>query len=487
MNEPIFTKPLSVPDEGKKVYTLSPDELEAIFARRAFRDELDPGMGGASPKKLDGLLESGSKLVSVDLALTSACNFKCEWCYRPGEEWGKLLLKFDTITKVVEQSADLGVKYFVLTGGEPTMYFDKEANKRFFDVVDFIQDTYESRGLSAKVLTFSDVALISPERAQQFADRGVALCLKRDTLDHDMQNLIVGSNFGVVRGSEKMVVGYENLFNAGYGTDPKLAVSVNTVLGVNIPTSEDGETINTLTGAVDLHYWVKEHGLHHSIVPVHYCGVVEGANQTAGIHPLQIKALYDVLAAIDDLEFNDPWIAHSAFPNDKTCNRPGRGVHVRATGKVTSCSESPLTDAYVFGNINETPLTEIVSSQKFQDFRREFSKREGKYICNPNVCDLNAESLCRGGCAVRSAYSQINPTTGLIEQNTKMEAYSQGREDSLCPGWVVLAQKQGALKEGIYEGLVDQLLSESVRLTPEIKERVRDKVVTEFTALRNTH
>ena len=90
MNEPIFTKPLSVPDEGKKVYTLSPDELEAIFARRAFRDELDPGMGGASPKKLDGLLESGSKLVSVDLALTSACNFKCEWCYRPGEEWGKL-------------------------------------------------------------------------------------------------------------------------------------------------------------------------------------------------------------------------------------------------------------------------------------------------------------------------------------------------------------------------------------------------------------
>ena len=195
--------------------------------------------------------------------------------------------------------------------------------------------------------------------------------------------------------------------------------------------------------------------------------------------------MYDVLAAVDKFEFEDPWTPHSAFSNDKTCNRPGRGVHIRATGKVTSCSESPLNETYVFGNINETSLGTIVKSNKFQDFREEFSKREGRYICNPNSCDLNANNLCRGGCAVRSAYSRINPSTGLIEQNTNMEAYSHGREDPLCPGWAVLAQKQGVLRKGLYEDLVDKLLSESDTLNSQLKQKVRNKVVTEFANLRN--
>jgi len=484
-NRQLLEKPLRVPQEGEKVYHLTGEQIREILAMRGSSIELDPGMGGVSPEVLDNLLQDESELVSVDLALTSACNFKCEWCYRPGEEWGNLLLNFDDIFHIVHDAAELGVRFFILTGGEPTMYNDKRAGKKFFDVVDLIQQTYARRNMDVDVLTFTDVALIDEKTAEKFAERKVALCLKRDTLDHRTQDLIVGANFGIKNGSRKMEKGYEYLFNAGYGKDSNLAVSVNTVLGTNIITQEGSHVIDTLKGAVDLHYWVRGNGMEHSIVPIHYCGEAQKENQVAGIHPLQIKALYDVLAVVDDVEFNDSWTVYSGFPKNKTCNRPGRGIHIRATGKVTSCSESPLVEKYVFGDIRETRLTTIVRSDHFQNFRGEFAKREGKYICNPNACDLNANNLCRGGCATRSAYSVINPETGLIEQNSDPLAYTQGREDPLCPGWAVLAQKQGVLKNGLYEQVVDQLLVNS-SLKPKLKSEIRRRVVANFQVLRNT-
>ena len=478
----IFNKPLREPKKSDKVYPLEDEEVAAILKLRGVRNELDPGMGGVSPKVLDDLLGTSSELVSVDLALTSGCNFKCEWCYRPGEEWGNLRLDFDTVSRVVEQSADLGAKFVILTGGEPLLY--KSQGRDYFDVVDKVKETYDRKGIEAKVLTFTDVALIDKKKAEMLADKGVALCLKRDTLDHETQDLIVGKDHGVKTGSKEIEWGYENLFGAGYGSNPELAVSVNTVLAKNI-LSRGGNNIDTLRGAIDLHRWVKSHGMEHSIVPIHYCGEALEEEQAQGIHPLDVKVLYDILSTIDGTEFGDPWVVHSAFPKNKTCNRPGRGVHIRATGKVTSCSESPLLERYLFGDVSNEDFGDIIRSDKFQRFSDAFSERSGKYICNPDACDLNANHLCRGGCATRSAFTTINPNTGLIDRNKKVLAYDQGREDPLCPGWVVLAQKQGALKEGLYEGVAKQLLDES-GLDPEVASGIRDKIVTDFNSLRNT-
>ncbi len=461
----IFAKPLRVPEDGEKVYQLSKSEIERILRMRGLRTELQPGMGGENPWVLDDLLKE-SELVSVDLALTSACNFKCGHCYRPDEEWGKLLLEWETVSRAVNEAHELGVKYFILTGGEPFMY--RSGGHDYFDVVDMIR---EMCGDDVYVLTFSDVALIDKEKAEKLAERKVGLCLKRDTLDHEVQDGIVG----VTGGSKQMEMGYRNLWDAGYGSDKALPVSVNSVL-------RKGE-FNTLVGIIDLHRWVRTNGMEHSIVPIHYCGEAETEDQKSGINPLEVKAAYDIIAYMDGVLFGDPWNVHSAFPKDKTCNRPTRGVHIRATGNVTSCSESPLIGQYIFGNIREEGLVDIIRSQKFQDFRKEFNRRDGKYICNPNVCDLNENNLCRGGCATRSAYSILDPETGLVVPNTDKTAYSQGREDPLCPGWIVLAQKQGALKEGVYEETVDYLLKQSY-LEPSLTSEIRDEVVKKFNDLR---
>jgi hypothetical protein len=491
-NQTLLTAPLQVPKKGEKVYSLDESEIEGILKRRGSSSGLDPGMGGVSPAVLDDLMKTGvSDLVSVDLAITSACNFKCGHCYRPGGEWGKKATPFPVLTKVIEEAiVNLGVRYFVLTGGEPTIYTDggncKDENetwedkKSYFSVVDKIIEVSKRVGANAQILTFSDVAPITAKKAKMLADRKVALCLKRDTLDHEVANGILG----VKRGSQQMLKGYDNLFAAGYGSNPELAVSVNQVL-------RKGE-FNTLIGSVDLHLWIKDNGMHHSVIPIHYCGEAIDEDQTLGLNPLEVKAVYDIMAAIDDLRYDQPWEVHSAFTMDKTCNRPGRGVHVRSTGDVTSCSESPLIGPYIFGNVLgkrpglPTELTDMIRSKKWEDFKVDFGKRNGKYICNPEVCDFNATNLCRGGCAVRSAYSSIDVDTGYIVPNTNQEAYTEGREDPMCPGWVVLAQKQGVLREGVYETEIDKRLDESQMIDPLMKLRVKAKVMEDFEALRNT-
>ncbi len=473
----IFKKPLRIPKEGEKVYELSDSEIEKILRMRGLKTELDPGMGGVSPDILDKYLKSGADLASLDLALLSGCNFKCLWCYRPDEEWGKLILEFDKIEEIIEQAAELGTKFYVLTGGEPTMYHSQRKN--YFDVVDRIHKVSKESGIEASVLTFTDVALIDEQFSKKLADRKVALCLKRDTLNHGIQNLIVGSEFGIKDASQKIEKGYQNLFNAKYGSNPNLAVSVNTVLARGI-VSKTKQEIDTLKTAIDLHLWVKSNGMEHSIVPIHYCGEASDGSQVEGITPLDVKVLYDILAEIDTKQFNDPWTVYSGFPKNKTCNRPGRGVHIRATGKVTSCSESPLIEDYVFGDIHKQGLRDIIKSEKFQEFRKEFADRNGTYICNANVCDLNANDLCRGGCATRSAFSRIDPETGLIIQNTNMHAYSKGREDPLCPGWIVLAQKQGVLREGIYEKVAKNLLDNSRFLDSDSKRDIFNSIVKRF-------
>lgn len=468
----IFKKKITVLPDNEKINVLDDELKNNILNIRKKRIELTPGMGGVSPYLLDHLLGGGSNLVSLDIAITAGCNFKCIWCYRPGKEWGKMFLSFDKIKEIINEAIKLHVQYFIITGGEPLIY--KDGDITYFDIIDYINKVCKENNISPNILTFSDVALITEEIAVKLAKRKVALCLKRDSTDNFIQNSILG----VSNGSSKIVQGYKNLFDVGYGSKKDLIATVNTVLAKNISFKND-ETIDTADGLIDLHIWVKQNNMEHSIVPIHYCGEAKNKDQERGINPLDIKVLYDIMSAIDEFEFNDVWKVYSPFPKNKTCNRPGRGIHVRSTGDVTSCSESPLIDDYIFGNIYETSLSDIILSNKFLNFRQDFDNREGKYICNAKVCDLFANRLCRGGCATRSAYSKIDVETGCMEQNKYEKAYHIGREDPFCPAWVVLAKKQGALTENIYEEYVDYYLSKS-SLSFSLKEKIRNKIVLEF-------
>lgn len=464
--EPIFTRPIRKPKSGEKVYPLSEEQIQEIRAIRAERVELDPGMGGVIPSKIRGWIREGIKITSLDFMLTKRCNFKCTWCFASSSPFASEYLSFDRIEKTIAQACRMGTKLFILTGGEPLMYLDRAQKKDFFDVVDCILNTYGDADQEVKILCFDDVALITPRIAEKLAKRKIGLCTKGDTLDGELQDFKLQT-----RGAfQAMMKGYKNLWDAGYGKTRGLPIVVNSVLDQT-----------TFEGMPDFHFWVREHGMEHSIVPVHYCGNAIGEDQEGGIHSPHVKVLYDLIARIDRDYFRDVWTPWSAFPKNKTCNRNLSGLHIRSNGLVTACSESPAmdendphkTDRYIFGNINTEDLDAIGDSEKLAGYRSEFEAGTGEYVCNPDVCDLNKHDLCRGGCATRSAYSRVDYNTGLITTNTDRSCYSQFREDPLCPAWTTLAEKQGILKEGLLDEIHERLINSSSRID---KNRYRKRI-----------
>ncbi len=458
--ESIFTEPLKPADEHDKVYELSQEEINKIRKMRGSIVDLHPGMGGIAPGKLMDMISQGIELTSLDFMLTRGCNFECTWCFANSSPLKKEYLPFNLLKSITHEAAEIGVSLFVLTGGEPLIYRDpalgrlSEIGDHFFKVVEMIKETYAKKGKTVKILTFDDVALISKYIAKNFAKYEVGLCTKGDTLIEELQDYKVNH----VGAFKKMQEGYQNLIDVGYGKNPKLRLVVNSILDHT-----------TFDGMIDLHLWVLDRGFDHSIVPIHYCGNAEDEDQEAGIHSPHVKVLYDLLARVDSKLYGLEWTPWSAFTYNKTCNRNRSGLHVRANGDITACSESPgkdVTARYTFGNIFHEgfSLSKLVKSERLRSYRKDFAQGHGKYVCSPKVCDLYNSDLCQGGCAVRSAYSKVDTMTGLIVKNNNLDNYSDYREDPLCPAWTVLAQKQKILKPNLLESIHKRLINKSKRL-----------------------
>ena len=461
---PIFTKTVTPPKEGEKVYALSQEEVNKIRQLRGAVVDLHPGMGGVAPDKLIDMIKEGITLTSLDFMITRGCNFECTWCYANSGPKEKEFLPFKLLKSITEEAAELGVKLFILTGGEPLIYRDPALGAQrggqadhFFAIVEMIREVYKNKGKTPKILTFDDVALITPEIAKRFAENEVGLCTKGDTLIPELQDYKVNQGGAF----EKMQRGYQNLIDAGYGKNPKLRVVVNSVLDHT-----------TFDGMIDLHMWVMKNGFDHSIVPIHFCGNAENEEQERGVLSPHVKVLYDLISRIDKKIFNMDWTPWAAFPYNKTCNRNRSGLHIRSNGDITACSESPGKDEtprYTFSNVFEKgfSLKTLAKSSRMTQYREQFSEGHGTYVCSPDVCDLNKNHLCLGGCAVRSAYSKVDYSTGLITKNENLHNYSEHREDPLCPAWTVLAEKQGALKPGLLQSIHNRLLEKSKTIKKE--------------------
>lgn len=75
------------------------------------------------------------KPITVQLALTEACDSDCPFCSVAGRPL-KSSLPFETVLKILQQFKDLGAKSIEITGGgNPLLYRDKAASKNINDVV----------------------------------------------------------------------------------------------------------------------------------------------------------------------------------------------------------------------------------------------------------------------------------------------------------------------------------------------------------------
>lgn len=74
------------------------------------------------------------KINQCTITLTRQCNLRCNFCYAKKTKYKKDdTIKYEDLQKIVDFCSDAKVKYFVFTGGEPTLY------PRLLDILKYIQ------------------------------------------------------------------------------------------------------------------------------------------------------------------------------------------------------------------------------------------------------------------------------------------------------------------------------------------------------------
>ena len=80
---------------------------------------------------------------TLRIILTTACNFKCLYCFNEGEANKEVRIKsLDNLKKVITVAKNFGVNSIKLTGGEPLLYpkieellaFLQESNIGYYDL-----------------------------------------------------------------------------------------------------------------------------------------------------------------------------------------------------------------------------------------------------------------------------------------------------------------------------------------------------------------
>ena len=97
-----------------KIFKLDPGVRKTIFQNYVFNGSL---IGGATQEEMREK-EQCNIPWAILLDPTSACNLKCKGCW--ASEYGnKLNLSLETIDSIIKQGKELGVYFYIYTGGEP--------------------------------------------------------------------------------------------------------------------------------------------------------------------------------------------------------------------------------------------------------------------------------------------------------------------------------------------------------------------------------
>jgi radical SAM protein with 4Fe4S-binding SPASM domain len=300
-------------------------------------------------------------LLSLELELTRACNLQCIYCYNSSGTALKNELTREEIFSIIDQAAELGArKIIVLGGGEPLIYQD------IFAVLEHIVN----HGMEADI--FTNGTLITPEVAQKLHTLGVAISLKMNSLEANVQDLLAGKKGAFA----EIHRGLAHLLAAGYPDDDH-------ILGIeSIICSQNYDEIPTMWR------WARE----RNIIP--YFEVMNMQGRALQYKELEVDLnrlceLFQDLAAIDKEEFGYNWPPLPPLAASR-CSRHEYSCTVTTVGNVYPCPGVTVTA----GNIREQPLHEILQgSVAINELRNIRNNIKGRCA----TCDFTSECYgCRG-------------------------------------------------------------------------------------------
>ena len=315
--------------------------------------------------------KSKGGLLSLELELSRKCNLSCIYCYASSGRALDNELTLPEIFDVIEQAKNLGAKkIIVLGGGEPLIY------PGLMDVVNFIVE----KGLSCDV--FTNATHLTEDIARFFYQRRVALAVKFNSLDPDVQDELAG-----VKGTfERIQQGLNHLFDAGYpNKSHKLGIETVVVR-------------QNLEGIPEIWTWARDRG----IVPYVEIMTLQGRarqHPDLEVSPAELKQLFELLSDIDRKRYGLFWEPHPPIAASQ-CARHEYSCTVVANGDVNPCPGVDIT----IGNVRDKPLQNILNESeviyKLRNIRR-FIKgkcsrchlKDGCYGCRGHTYQITGDIL----------------------------------------------------------------------------------------------
>jgi len=424
------------------ILAIADEEIDKIKAKNVEGITLYPGMAGMTRDIVEKLKKEGVELLSVDIMVTQKCNFKCWYCYASSSPEDLPEFTMTEAKDIVKQCIDLGVRIINIQGGEPTFWhpkdFDGKHGEAFYYFIDYIRSEYKKANLKLDLVSFTNVSLITEEKAQKLYDIGISLCCKLDSLTHKLQDDMLCTKGGLKR----MLQGFDNLIKAGYGKTDNPVISTNSVV-----------TPQNYNEIPHIFRWSRSQGFKPFIIPVHVHGRLQednrgqdkGLDRTVkegkkNLSPLDIKKLFEKLAEIDGKEFDIHWEAKTPWVENKACSRHLGGIHIRADGVVVPCSEAP--DYWGLGDIRKERLRDIIQNPKLKKFRNVYDEIDEKSKCSPKNCPMAEQHICYG-CRTRSYDDSAYDENGNFDTEN-LDPFSFFGGDPAC--WRTVEEKKESPK-----------------------------------------
>ena len=309
-------------------------------------------------------------LLSMEIELTLACNFRCPYCYA-GTNPNQASLTLDEVQDVVRQAKALGAKRIILLGGEPTLY------PELHEIINYIV------GLGMEIEMFTNGSRITENEAQFLHSRDVAVVLKLNTLNAELQNLLTGCE----RGHQLIHTALANLRRAGYPTEGK-RLAISTII-----------CKDNFDELPELWRWTRSQGMVPYFETITPQGNAKENDHSLNVANEQIGAMFQKLADIDRREFGRSWEPQPPLVGN-VCKRHQFSCVVTAIGSVQACVGVTIP----LGNIREQPLGTILADSEVLENLRNYHnkikepcqscpKAEGCYGCRGAAYQLTGDYL----------------------------------------------------------------------------------------------
>lgn len=323
-------------------------------------------------------MENTSKYhpVTAVWEVTMGCNMRCKHCGSSCMDPSDDELSTEEALKVIDQMADLGVKWVTLSGGEPL------TRKDLPQLIKHLR----SCGISANVITNG---WLLKDKAQQLKDAGVATVAisidgteeihnnirRAESFARDMEGIKALRNLGIDVGA------ITTISKRNLGDLPDLREKLIEV-GVRSWQVQIGLPMGNMASHED---WILEPKEIDVIIDFCYETSLDGRLR---MYPADCIGYYNV---------KEQEVRRKSYGTDNTlwdgCNAGVKGFGLLQNGDIIGCT-SVRNKEFIEGNIRERSLREIWTDKNSFLWRREMRKEQLSGECKRCIYG----SKCLGGC-----------------------------------------------------------------------------------------